>query len=217
MNRKARQEKRTNPDVETLRCNPAYKLVYELGFEDMIPFVLNQIKKKGLFSWLYLVVNVLLLAIILLLLITALLDHTPGWKSLLIQAVLGVLAGSILVIPIHELIHGLVYRILGSGKIIFGADLKQLFFFVTANQYVVCGKQIYLLALSPFVLINLLTIVATIKQFPQWAVFAGFFLMSHNIMCIGDFAISNFVSRAKGKIYNFDEPEKKMSYFFEEL
>lgn len=217
MNRKARQEKRTNPDVETLRSNSSYKLVYELGFDDMVPFVLSQIKKKGFFSWLYLIANVLMLVIILLVLITTFFDHSPGWKNLLLQAVLGVFAGSILVIPIHELIHGLAYRILGSGKIIFGADLKQLIFFVTANQYVVSGRQVYLLALSPFVSINLLTIVATLILFPQWTLCAGFFLLSHNIMCIGDFAISNYVSRAEGKIYNFDEPEKKMSYFFEEL
>jgi len=217
MNRKAQVGKSPNPDVETLRSDPAYRLVYELGFEDMVPFVLNQIKRKGLFSWLYLAANVTMLSIIVLLLITTLLNHTPGWKSLIIQIALGAFAGSILVIPVHELLHGLAYRILGSKKIIFGADLKQLIFFVTTNRYPVSGREVYLLALSPFVLINFLTTLATITLFPQWALFSGIFLLSHNIMCIGDFAICNFVSRAKGRIYNFDEPEKKISYFFEEL
>ena len=217
MNRKVNTGKSPRPDIETHQSDPAYLLVYKLGFQDMVPFVLQQIKRKGLYSWLYATANLAILVFILVYSITTLLDHNLGWKSLLIQLALGAFAGSILVIPVHELIHGLAYRILGAKKIIFGADLTQFIFFVTAKHYVVSGKEVHLLTLAPFVIINMLTICLTLWLFPQWTLFSGVFLLSHNIMCIGDFAISNFVSKAKGRIYNYDEPENKMSYFFEEL
>ncbi len=217
MNRKARMGKSAHPDVETLQSDPAFHLVYELGFQDMVPFVLTQIKRRGIFSWLYAAVNLAMLAFIILFSLKGLLDHSLGWKSLLFQTVLGAVAGSILVIPFHELIHGLTYRILGARKIIFGADLKQFIFFVTANRHPVSGSEVYLLALSPFVIINLVSVAATITLSPRWALCTGAFLLCHNIMCIGDFAISNFVSKASGRVYTYDEPENKMSYFFEEL
>ncbi len=217
MNRKVRMGKSAHPDVETLQSDPAYHLVYKLGFQDMVPFVLTQIKRRGIFSWLYAAVNLAMLVFIILFSLQGLLDHALGWKSLLVQTVLGSVTGSILVIPFHELIHGLTYRILGARKIIFGADLKQFIFFVTANRHPVSGSEVYLLALSPFVIINLVSVAATITLSPQWALCTGVFLLCHNIMCIGDFAISNFVSKASGRVYTYDEPENKMSYFFEEL
>ncbi|MCP4310291.1 MAG: DUF3267 domain-containing protein [Bacteroidetes bacterium] len=217
MNRKARKGKRPKPDVEALRIDPAYRLVYELGFQDMVPFVMSQIKKKGFFSWLYMAVNVAILLFILIFSASGLIEHSMTWKKLMWQSVAGVVAGSILVIPVHELLHGLAYRVLGARNIIFGADPGQLIFFVTANRYPVSGAQVHLLALTPFVVINLSTILLTTLLFPGGTLFSAFFLLSHNIMCIGDFAISGFIARSGRKVYTFDEPEKKMSYFFEEL
>jgi hypothetical protein len=217
MNRKVQTGKVPRQGIETLQSDPAYHLIYKLGFQDMVPFVMQQIKRKGLFSWLYATVNLTILAFIIIYAIVTLFDHSLGWKSLLIQFALGAFSGSILVIPVHELLHGLAYRILGAKKIIFGADLSQFIFFVTAKQYVVSGREIHLLTLAPFVIINLFTIGMTLWILPHWIFFSGVFLLSHNIMCIGDFATSNFVSKAKGRIYNYDEPEYKLSYFFEEL
>jgi len=209
--------KRLNPDVETLRSDPAYQLVLELGFQDMIPFVMTQIKKGGFFSWLYLTVNLAMLTLALICSVKGLIDESMTWKRVIVQTVTGIAAGSFLIIPIHELLHGLVYRILGARKIIFGADPGQLIFFVTANRFPVSGNQVHLLTLTPFVSINLLTIAAISFLWPDGFLFSAFFLLSHNIMCIGDFAISGFIASTKGKVFTYDEPERKMSYFYKEL
>jgi len=207
----------SNPDVEKLRSDPAYQLVNTLRFQEMVPFVLCQIKKRGLFSWLYFTVNLVILALILISSIKGLAEQTMTWKKVMAHTVSGIFAGSILIIPIHELLHGLAYRILGARKIIFGADLEQMIFFVTASCYPVSGKQVHLLTMTPFIIINLITIVATLYLFPGGILFSAFFLLSHNIMCIGDFAISGYVASFKGKVYTFDEPEKKISYFYREV
>lgn len=203
------------PDTETIQSDPAYQLIYELGFQDVIPFVLAQIRKRNFFSAFYFASNLGLLLMIIILSTRGLSDHSLGWKELIIKAISGFLAGSFLIIPIHELLHALAYRILGARKIIFGADLSQLIFYVTADRYPVSGYQIHLLTMTPFVLINLIVAVLTGLVFHGGLLLAGFFLLSHNMMCIGDFAISGFISGKGGKIYTYDEPERKMSYFYQ--
>ena len=158
-----------------------------------------------------------MLVFILILSAMGLTDQSLAWKRLIIQAGAGILTGSILVIPFHEVLHGLAYRILGARKIIFGADLSQLIFYVTARHYTVSGMQIHLLTLAPFIIINLVTAITTALFFREGLLFSAFFLLSHNIMCIGDFAISGYVNRIEGRVYTFDEPDRKMSYFYQKI
>lgn len=209
--------KTPNPDVEKLRSDPAYHLILELGFQDMVPFVLSQIKRRGFYSWFYFIVNLAALAIILIFSIKGFFDQSLAWKKFALQAVSGIVAGSFFIIPIHELLHGLAYRLLGARKIIFGADLSQMIFYVTANSFPVSGNQVHILTLTPFIIINLVCILLTALLFPGGLLFSAFFLLSHNIMCIGDFAISGFIARTGGRVYTFDEPKIKMSYFYKEV
>jgi hypothetical protein len=206
-----------NPGVEELQSGGKYRLVLELDFQDMIPFVLNHIRQRGLMSIIYLVANLVMLAFIPALIIagrSGLSGPPVTWSVIFRQLVSGIFAGSILIIPLHELIHGLAYKILGSGKIIFGADLQQFIFFVTADRYPVSGIQTCFLALLPFVLINLVFWLITLWLFPGLLLFSCCLLLSHNIMCIGDFAIANYVLRSGNKVYSFDIPEQKKSYFY---
>ena len=204
------------PDVEKIQRDPGYRQILELDFNNMIPFVLSNIRRRGIISYLYAGFNLGMIILIILYFITGPALHQYPWTVILKQTVFGFLAGSILIIPVHELLHGLVYKVLGARKIIFGADMKQFIFYVTADRYPVSGGELYLLAFTPFVVINAATIVITLVWFPQVFLFSAFVLLAHNVMCIGDFAIANYVHQhAPRKIYNFDEPEEMKSYFYE--
>lgn len=205
------------PDVTKLRNDPRYRQVHELDFQDMIPFVLENIRKKGIISFLYLFLNLASLAFIILYAAWGLTGSRFGWSTLILQSLGGIIAGSILIIPIHELLHGLAYRILGARKIKFGADFQQFIFFVTADRYPVSKHELYFLAMTPFVIINMATLLIFWSWLPQGIPFLGLLLLSHNIMCIGDFAIVNYASQNPNRIYTFDETEQKKSYFFEEV
>jgi hypothetical protein len=82
------------------------------------------------------------------------------------QLVAGTIAGSFLVIPLHESVHGLAYKIIGAPKIHFGADLKQMIFYVAADKYPVGRKGFYFIALAPFLFINLSGAI-TLIFFPE--------------------------------------------------
>ena len=110
----------------------------------------------------------------------------------------------------------MAYWVIGARKIIFGADLQQFIFYVTADRYPISRGGLYLLAMTPFVIINTVSILLVIFWFPQFLLFVAWALLSHNIMCIGDFAIVNYAQRSKSPLFTYDEPAKKRSYFFVE-
>lgn len=202
------------PDAETLQNGNKYHLILELDFNEIIPFVFSNIRKASLSNFFYLIIN---FASLLFVIGYALWSMNSGYFSIgkvILQVLAGILAGSILVIPPHELLHGLAYRILGARNIKFGVDLQQFIFYVTAHRFPVSKKQLAFLAMTPFVLINLALIVITVLWAPRITLLSTSLLLSHNIMCIGDFAMISYAFRQKHEIYTFDDTEKKLSYFF---
>ena len=203
-----------NPDAETLQQDPAYRIVLELDFDQIIPFVLTNIRKRGLIPLFYISINAAFLFFIILYAIWNIRLGSLSAGKIFWQIAAGVLAGSILVIPPHELLHGLAYRLLGARKIKFGMDLQQFIFYVTADRFPISKKELAILAMTPFVLINLGLIALTVTWVSQFTLFSASLLLCHNIMCIGDFALISYAFSQKGELYTYDDTEIKKSYFF---
>jgi hypothetical protein len=203
------------PDAESLQNDPAYRKIQELEFSEMIPFVLSNIRRGGVIPLLYMGINVIVLIFILLYSVWGVKTGVLTAGKIIWQLLAGILAGSILVIVPHELLHGLAYRVLGAPGIKFGADFQQFIFYVTADRFPITKGQLAFLAMTPFVFINLLVILFTIWWATPYVLFSASLLFCHNIMCIGDFAILNYSCSHKGRLYTYDDTEKKVSYFFE--
>ncbi len=214
MTNQASRKQGENPDVETLKNDPLFHQILELDFNDMIPFVLKYIRKPGWVPRIFMILHAAFLAFIIGFMIWGVSAEWLKWAPILRQSLLGIFAGSILVIPPHELLHGMVYWILGARKISFGADLQQFIFYVTADRFPISGNQLYFLAMTPFVVINVMVIVITALWMPQITLFSAFLLLSHNVMCIGDFAMVNYVRQTPGELYTFDEIDQMKSFFF---
>ncbi len=217
MTNKATKRASRVPDAEKLEHDSGYRQLLELDFNDMIPFVRSNIRRKSFISIFYAGVNLGLLTLILLNIIFEMTGPGLTLLKIIKQSIIGVFAGSILIIPLHEFLHGIAYRIVGARKIRYGIDLKQFIFFVTADRHTVSGKELQFLAMTPFVVINAVTITIFFAWFPEILFLPAFFLLSHNIMCIGDFALVNFVLLHGRKVITFDETKKKKSYFYEEF
>lgn len=202
------------PDVETLHHDPAYRQILELDFNDMIPFVISNIRKRGIIPFFYMGLNTIFLFFMIFYTVWAVRSDLLTGGKVFWQLVAGVLTGSILVIPPHELLHGLAYRLMGARQIRFGVDLQQFIFYVTANHFPISKRQLTILALTPFVIINLLVIVLTAAWASQYTLFSASLLFCHNIMCIGDFAIINYASSQMGEVYTYDDTENMRAYFF---
>jgi hypothetical protein len=205
----------SRPTVDTLQKDPHYRLTLELDFSEMTPFVLNNIKGREKVALLFMVLNLLTLVGIALYLLWGLTgDHLSGAKVFW-QMLTGVLAGSILIIPPHEILHGLAYRLLGARHIHYGVDFSQFIFYVTADRFPITRNELRFLALTPFMVINTACIALTAIWFTDWILFSATLLLSHNIMCIGDFALTSYANKHTGEVYTYDEIEEKKSYFYE--
>jgi Putative zincin peptidase len=208
------QGSKKKPDAATLQKDPGYSLILELDFGEMIPFVLSNIQRKNGISLLYFAVNATNLFFILFYIIWGINSGTYSGGQILGQCAAGILGGSILVIPPHELLHGLAYRLLGARRIKFGADLQQFIFYVTADRFPISKRELAFLAMTPFVIINLVCLCCTLWWAPHLCLFSAVFLFCHNIMCIGDFAMLSYVRHNKRVLYTFDNIQNKKSYFY---
>jgi len=208
-------ESKKIPDAETLQNDSRYRKILELNFSEIIPFVLSNIRKRGVIPILYMTINAASLLFIILYAIWSFKSGQLNAGKIFWQILTGIVAGSILVIPPHEILHGLAYRILGARKIRFGVDLQQFIFYVTADRFPISRRQLAFLALAPFVIINMVIIVVTASWTSQITLFFASLLLSHNIMCIGDFAMISYAFSQKGELYTYDDTDLKRSYFFE--
>lgn len=208
-------ESKKNPDAETLQKDSRYRKILELDFSEMIPFVLSNIRKRRVIPLLYMTINAVSLLFIIFYAVWSVKSGQLNAGKIFWQIVAGIVAGSILVIPPHEILHGLAYRMLGARKIRFGVDLQQFIFYVTADRFPISRRELAFLALTPFVIINLVIIVVTAGWASQITLFFASLLLSHNIMCIGDFAIVSYAFSQKGELYTYDDTDLKRSYFFE--
>ena len=65
-------------------------------------------------------------------------------------------------IPIHELIHGLFYKLDGAPAVQYKANFKKFIFYAMADQYVTTFYSFVILAIAPFVIINTLLLIGII-------------------------------------------------------
>ena len=202
-------------DPRELKESERYRLLKRLEFDDILDFVLENVRKRNPVTFLFYLVNILFLAAIIAWFIWSRWQLDSTWKSLILQGVAGLFSGSFLIIPFHEALHALAYKMMGAPRIYFGKDMRQLLFYVAVDRYVINQRELTMLALTPFIGINALMVVVTLLFFPQILTFTLFLLLSHNVMCIGDFAMTGFAWEYRRKrIVTYDEMDSKTSYFY---
>lgn len=207
-----------NPAVDDLHNPSRFRLLEELRYDSIIPFVFKNIGHATRSGIIYRFVNIFLGVFVLGFSIygfrAGVFSGGPYFKILL----WAILSGTVVVIPLHEGIHAAAYKLSGAPRVFFGMDLKQMLFYVSTDNYVVDRKQFYFVALSPFVFINAVSILVLFFSGPYGFLFISVFLFLHNLMCIGDFAMVSFFEKKKDrKLYTYDKHGERISYIFEEL
>lgn len=201
--------------AEELQTNSNYSLLRKIRFDELLNFVLESIRYRTPSTWFFLIYNSFSLLSLAFSFIHFSFSVYHGILSPLKHLSWGLLCGSILIIPVHELIHGITYLIIGARKIHFGADLKQMLFYVSADKFVTGRKNFIFVALSPFVIINIFSILILFFVDGNWNTGILSFLFFHNIMCIGDFAMVSFFQNHWNKeLYTFDDLSEMASYIY---
>lgn len=133
-----------------------------------------------------------------------------GW-----QLVIGVVGLFLIVLPIHEIIHALFFKLLGAKNVGFGYSKKGLMVYAYAQRFVMTLRENALVAAMPFLLITLLISVCWVLV-PGLKVIWIVILLFHTLGCMGDFIlILHAWKNRKEAMYTYDDLSEKRTYFFE--
>jgi hypothetical protein len=125
------------------------------------------------------------------------------------------MASFVALIPLHEWLHGVGYRLAGAPRVEYRANWRQFVFYAIADRFVTSKRPFVVLALLPFVIINglLLVLIATLST--AWTPGLCGALFMHVAGCSGDFALLSyyFLYWSKDPL-TFDDAIKGESHFF---
>ena len=207
--------KHNKPDIEQLESGNGFTLLETLRYEDIVSFVFRNIRNRNFPAYFYYLYNVLCLAALVLVSVNGFMEGVFSRGEFFSSLSWGIIAGSFLIIPVHEACHALAYKLVEAPSVHFGADLRQMIFYVAANRFVADRKEFTIIALTPFVLINAAGLIFCFVFGSYWPVFMLSMLLFHNIMCIGDFAMLSFFRLHQGQeLFTFDIHEEKVSYIY---
>ncbi len=137
-----------------------------------------------------------------------------SFTGLLKWSVIGTLV-IIFLIPIHELLHGIAYKLCGAANVSYKANWRKLYFMAIADGFITGRKAFYFIGLTPFVMISLGLMQAACFSTPGYQVMWLTILWLHSTMCAGDFGLlSYFRENRHREIVTYDDTEKELSYFW---
>lgn len=204
------QDRATGITPEDLRNEIRYELLDTLRFDEIGPFVSEYYQKRRTpLIYAHIAFSVIFVA----LWVGVIFADGTGWADALMMWGLG-LAGFLLLLPVHEALHGLAYRLLGATDIRYGINWRKLYAYALAHRFVANTRQFTWVALTPFLVINtfLLFLAALI---PEYRAVLLTVLVWHTMGTSGDFALLNYF-RLHGSrmLYTYDDADIKTSYFY---
>jgi hypothetical protein len=208
-----------NPSIEELQNNEKYELVAELEHRQIKEFVMKQITTESKLIKGFMIYQGIMILVGLFFATRPLVLAMRGNSEPLFYLLGAVVFTFTLLIIIHELLHLLALKITGAPKITIGGYLKKFIFYAEADRHVLNREQFKLVALTPLVVVKVITLIGIILTFGEPAVYFWIFVMSaHSLFCAGDIGLLSFFDRfPNSKIFTFDVKEEKRSYFYKKI
>jgi hypothetical protein len=191
-----------------------FRLLDTLEHDDMLPFLQQYYSRRR--TWLTVVHYLLTVGAGVALALAGFAGgySLSGW---LLSAVLGVIAFFVVLLPVHEGLHAIVYWALGARGLRAFFLRRYLAVYVVAHNFVVDGRELAALALAPFVVISTTLLALAFIGFPdRVAVLAALGL--HTAGTSGDWALMNYLWVHRGRqVLTYDDAELGATYFFERI
>ncbi|MEO1418164.1 MAG: DUF3267 domain-containing protein [Bacteroidota bacterium] len=197
--------------------NAGYKLRETLAHDAIIPFIQESMRLKNPFSIGFSVINLLLLG------------FTAGFFVLhILRGDLSIGLGlghlfmgvglAFLLVPIHELIHGMAYKFVGAEHTSYDANWRKFYFLAVADQFVINKRELEIVALAPFLLITCLGLLSMMWLGLPWQVTMTGMVLTHTTFCGGDFGLLSYMTHHKAlQLVTYDDKKLKVSYIYEKV
>lgn len=189
-----------------------YIQLCQFKHSELIPFIQMYLRKGTIAVKLYLFCNIIIILSSVIYLVSEL--HNNSFFYLFLKFSNG-LALSFLLIPVHEFIHGVAYRLFGAKYISFSFNLKKIIFIAFADKFVASKKEFKIILLAPFIIISTLLLITLTLINASWQITILGILLTHTAMCSGDFGLLSYLEVNKEKqVITFDDIKNKTTFFY---
>jgi len=185
-----------------------------LHHQDIIPFIKEYLFTSNFFTLSYLFLNLLFLVALLFSFYIQISSDTVKLFDSFTWFGFGC-ALTFALVPIHEGLHGLAYKLCGAPSVSFAANWKKLYFMAIADKFVATRYPFYFIGSLPFLFISLVLIVLTLLSNDGRQIMLLSTLLIHTSMCAGDFGLmSYFAEKSNQQVATYDDHQNSVTYFF---
>lgn len=208
-----------NPTINELRNPEKFELVAQLSHEQIKEFVVEQISGNTKIIRFYMYYQILMITVGMFFFTRSIVLAFKGDSHPLYYSLAALVFSFSVLIVFHESLHGIVLKLAGAKSVTFGGYLKKFVFYAEADQFVINRRQFAFIALTPLVVVKLITLTGIIFFFSHPLVYSLIFVMSaHSLFCAGDIGLLTvFYKNKETEIFNFDVKAEKTSYFFRKI
>jgi hypothetical protein len=204
------------PTIEDLNNPQKFELIASVDQSRIKDFVLQQVMSDKKIIPVYMVYQTLLFLTGIFFFTRAMVLAYRGNYLFLFTATAGLVFSFTILVAIHELLHLFSLKLAGAPKVKLGAIPGKFIFFAEAGNFVLGKRKFLFVAFSPFVIVQIITILGIIWCF--YLPLLYFFLMVmviHSFFCSGDVALVTIFYRFPGRdTFTYDNPDEKKSYYF---
>jgi hypothetical protein len=203
------------PSKEALQNENQYTLVSSFSTDDTLNFLLNKKKENTDDKKPKSNIGMMLLMILSGVFGFFTVKHFGNTMGNKIHMLYALVALFLIVLPIHEFIHGLTFKALGAPKVGYGISWKGGMIYAYAQEFPISMQELKKVAIMPFLVI---TSVLAILLFVLPAFKSGVVLIQifHTLACIGDFLLVKYAIKAAHKNhYTYDDIlHERKTYFY---
>lgn len=191
-----------------------WNLAYALNHKELVPFISDYLFRKNIFTLGYLFLNLIFLG----LLIYCAVLYIISPEGTLVETIKYFGYGcaiTILLIPPHELLHGLAYKLCGAKQVSYKANWRKLYFMAVADKFITDRKSFYFIALLPVTIISLAFLLSACFANPAAQIMWLTVTLVHASMCAGDLGLLSFFDENKHlEMVTYDDVENETTYFY---
>jgi hypothetical protein len=180
---------------------------------DLIPFVVKYLFRKNTITLSWLMIMVAFFMWWIAAIVDGCFYGTFTFGSVLFDSGIGFFF-TFLLIPVHELLHGIAYKICGASHVAYKANWRQLYFMAVADGFVARRKPFYFIGSLPFIVISTALLVPVFYTDPGIRLALLSALWLHASMCAGDIGLMSFFAENRRRdVVTFDDVPGGKAYF----
>lgn len=186
-----------------------YEVFQTIHFDDFSQFMKSMHKTTSAANLFYALSSILFFALTLYYISNG---HTAILNGLVYAGIGLVIA--ILLLPIHELIHFAVFKLMGAKEIRILPYFKKFYFLTIADQFIIRKKNIFWIASMPFIVISSVCSGLLFVAPDIWQIIICACLLYHTSFCLHDFQIIGYFYSQNNDIIIKADIEKRHTEFF---